>query len=392
MRGRLVFFLISLACLLPIATGSLSGAPTKGDKREDSLYKQLSVFTEVLTLIGRAYVEETSVEELLAGAMDGATDALDPFSTYIPKEAVEEYLKLGGAGIDRSGLTVIKQRGIALVAAVDPAGPGSSAGILRGDVLTEIDGQTTRGLPLWSIQNTLANTPGTEVIVKVHRPGGVQNVTIMLDDFAVAIPTLVQRKEAAVMSVGRFVTGADQDVGDLLGALRTEGEDRLIIDLRGHAGGGYEIAYEIARHFVNGDLGDLQERGKSVKHFATGDAPVWDGKLVVLVDRGSIGASEVLATVLRQGAGAQLVGERTFGYAGRLSLLPLDDGSRLLATDGFYTGPDGKPIDVGIVPDVLVSQSGDRFAEPEVPVDDPILDRALELIQADEGASEKKAA
>ena len=127
MKGRLVFFLISLACLLPVATGSLSGAPAQGDKREDSLYKQLSVFTEILTLIGRAYVEETSVEVLLAGAMDGATDALDPFSTYIPKVAVEDYLKLGGAGIDRSGLTVIKRRGIALVAAVEAAGPGSSA-------------------------------------------------------------------------------------------------------------------------------------------------------------------------------------------------------------------------------------------------------------------------
>jgi len=392
MKSRFVFLLISLACLLPIAAGSLSGASAAGADSEDSLYKQLSIFTEVLALIGRAYVEETSVEALLAGAMDGATDALDPFSTYIPEAAVEDYLKRGGAGIDRSGLTIIKQRGIALVAAVEPASPGASAGLHRGDVLTEINGQTTRGLPLWSIQNMFADDPKTEVDLKVHRPGETQNILITLEDFAGAVPSLVQRKEAAILSVGRFVNGADHDIRKLLGELQSEGEDRLIVDLRGNAGGGYEVAYEIAGYFVKGNLGDLQERGNSVKHYAMSDGPRWAGKLIVLVDRSSIGPSEVLATILRQGAGAQLVGERTFGYAGRLSLLALDDGSRLLATDGFYTGPDGKPIDAGIVPDVVVSESGRRYPATKAPLDDIILDRALELIQSDEGTLEEKAA
>jgi carboxyl-terminal processing protease len=356
------------------------------------LYKQLSVFTEVLTLIGRAYVEETSVEDLLAGAMDGATDALDPFSTYIPESAVEDYMQRGGAGIERSGLTIIKQRGIALAAAVEANSPSASAGIFRCDVLTEINSKTTRGLPLWAIQNILAGDPGTKVDLKVHRPGETQNISITLEDFAGARPSLSTRREAAVLSIGRFAGGVDLDVGELLGDLVSNGEDKLIIDLRGHAGGGYESAYEIARHFVRGELGNLQEKGDSVKQYSSSTTPLWAGKLMVLVDRSSIGPSEVLATILRQGAGAQLVGERTFGYAGRLSLLALDDGSKLLATDGFYTGPSGEPIDSSIVPDVVVSNADRRFAEPEIPLDDLILDRALELIQSDQGTAEKKAA
>ena len=90
-RSRILFFLFSLAVLLPIISGTLSRAATDQPADDDALSKHLSVFSEVMSLIRRAYVEETSIDELLAGALEGATDALDPLSTFVPADSLGAY-------------------------------------------------------------------------------------------------------------------------------------------------------------------------------------------------------------------------------------------------------------------------------------------------------------
>ena len=123
-KSRALFLLISVACLVPFMAASLSLAD---DDETDSLYKQLSVFSEVLSLIQRVYVEETAVGSLLGGALEGATDALDPLSTFIPPSAVEGYAAVRDVGASRSGLRVAKDRGIVFAAgpakATRPGGP-----------------------------------------------------------------------------------------------------------------------------------------------------------------------------------------------------------------------------------------------------------------------------
>ena len=131
-RSRLSFLLLSVALLIPIITGSLSRAATDEPGSGDSLSKNLSVFSEVLSLIRRAYVEETSIEDLLAGALDGSSDALDQLATYVPATGVERYREVRQIGRQYSGLTVAKDRGIAYVVAVDPASPGAEAGVRLG--------------------------------------------------------------------------------------------------------------------------------------------------------------------------------------------------------------------------------------------------------------------
>ena len=99
---RLVFLLLSIALLLPVISGSLSRAATEDQPAQDSLSKNLSVFSEVLSLIRRAYVEETSMEELLAGALDGSSDALDQMATYVPLSDVERYREVRKIGRQHS--------------------------------------------------------------------------------------------------------------------------------------------------------------------------------------------------------------------------------------------------------------------------------------------------
>ena len=170
-RSRLVFLLLSVALLVPIISGSLSRAATDETAGKDSLSKNLSVFSEVLSLIRRAYVEETSMEELLAGALDGSSDALDQMATYIPLSGVDHYREVRQIGSQHSGLTVAKDRGIAFVVAVEPASPGSEARLERGDILAKVDDVSTRRMPLWRLQSALAGEPGTELLLEVLRRG-----------------------------------------------------------------------------------------------------------------------------------------------------------------------------------------------------------------------------
>jgi hypothetical protein len=143
---------------------------------------------------------------------------------------------------------------------------------------------------------------------------------------------------------------------------------RLLIDVRGVCSGEPEVAYAVANLFANGDLGVLKRRSEELKAFNNAGQPAWQGKIVVLVDRGTLGAAEVFASVLRQKVKAELVGERTFGHAGKLGMTELSTGGRLLYTEAFYTGPDKEPIREGLKPDLLVDERSRTFLEKDMPL------------------------
>ncbi len=387
-RGRFIFFLVSVVCLLPVATGSLSSAVGDRSDLEDSLTKQLSVFTEVLSLVRRAYVEEAPIDALLAGALDGTTDALDPLSTFVPPGQVEAFETVRRVGGSRSGLTVAKDRGVAFVVAVEEESPAALLQIRRGDILARIAQRSTRAMPLWQLQKMLAGEPGTELELELLRAGQTRLVTLRLEEFPVAAPSIEERRGVAVLRVRRLGPGAVDEVRSLLAELAGDDRDKLVFDLRGLAGGEGETAYALAGLFARGELGSMT--GGAVTYAGTAE-PVWTGELVVLVDSGSQGPAEVLATVLRQRAGARLVGERTFGLAGRQRLVQLSNGAGLLLTEAFYTGPDGAPIDESLEPDLLVTERTRGFGERELSLDELILERGVELLLTEEPAAEQVA-
>ena len=371
-RSRFLFFLLSLA-------------------DDDALSKHLSVFSEVMSLIRRAYVEETSIDELLAGALDGATDALDPLSTFIPADQIDAYERVREIGRSRSGLTVGKERGIAFVIAVDAASPGQEAGLREGDILAEIDGRSTRGIPLWELQSVLAREPGTELGLEILRRGQAKELTLRLQTYEQTGATLEDHDGLAVLRLGRIEAETVEEVRKTLQDLSRWGQDKLLIDLRGLAGGSSEAAYSIAGLFASGELGHLQSgEGAGVRFEGFADQP-WTGDAVVLVNAGTQGPAEILAAVLRQRSGAQLVGQRSFGLAGHQRLVPLSDGSGVLLTDAYYTGPDGEPISTSLVPDEVVSERLRPLSEEEGETEDRTLQRGLELLAEEEDATEEVA-
>jgi len=395
-RSRILFLLVSAALVLPILAGTLLRAADDRDvPKEDSFYKYLSVFSEVLGLVRQSYVDEPDLSSLMSGALDGATDALDPFSIYVPSDRLAAFEEAKNVGSRRSGLTLLKERGVAYVVAVEKGSPAAGAGLKVGDIVTKLEGRSTHLMPLWEIEETLARPAGTHVAVEVIRLGESTKLGFDLKPFAPPPPSLDEVKGAQVLRIPGF----GPDTAPAVRALLARGAERaaprhggkLLIDLRGVAAGDAEAAYAVAQLFTSGELGQLAGRTGAVKSFAGDAAPLWSGKAVILVDRGTLGASEVLATVLRQKIHAELVGERTFGHAGRVGSVELSSG-RLLYTDAFYTGPDKKPLREALKPDLLVDERVRTYLEKDVPIDDLILDRGVHRLLGNEGETAQKAA
>jgi carboxyl-terminal processing protease len=393
-RSRIFFFLLSAILVFPLLAATLLSAADTSQSQadDDSLYKYLSVFSETLGLVRQAYVDQPDMDTLMSGALDGTTDALDPFSLYVPASQVSGFLQAQAVGKRYSGLTLLKERGVAFVVAVEKGSPADQAGVKPGDIVAKVNDRSTRLMPLWEIQELLAEKPGTKIAMELIRVGEPQQLTFELKAFD---PPPVSLEEVEGVPMLRIPTFDDKTAEAVRTALtKTPGQvkDKLLIDLRGVSSGQSEAAYAAAKLFTSGDLGALKKRSEELQSFRADDKPVWQGKTVILVDRGTLGAAEVFATVLRQKEKAELVGERTFGHAGRQGSAELSSGGRLLFTEAFYTGPDKKPLNEALKPDLLVDERSRTYLEKDTPLGEIILRRGVRRLLGQEPETEAKAA
>jgi carboxyl-terminal processing protease len=394
-RSRIAFFVVSFLLTFPMLAGTLLRAADRGPASDDdSLYKYLSVFTEVLGLVRQTYVDQPNMDVLMSGALDGTTDALDPFSLYVPASQVTGYLEAKNVGWLHSGVILLKEHGIAYVVAVEKGSPAGEAGFKPGDIVAKVGDRSTRQMPLWEIQEILAGKAGTKVSMELIRLGEPVQTSFVLAPFTPPPPSLEETQGVALLRIPTFDAQTAEQVQKLLAAKAEQTRHGLLVDLRGVSSGDPEAAYSTARLFANGDLGILKRRSEELKTYAGEAKPAWQGRVVVLVDRGTLGAAEVLATVLRQKLKADLVGERTFGYAGRQGMADLSTGGRLLYTEAFYTGPDKKPIREAIRPDILVDERVRTYLEKDVPMTELILRRGVQRLlgAGGEQEAEKKVA
>jgi len=380
-RGRLTFVALSAALLVGVTAGGWMAAASREDAPgEDSFYRYLSVFSEVFSLVRQAYVDETDSAALLQAAMDGAVDALDPFAVFVPPAAAS-FEADEAAALAHSGLRILKEQGLPVVSAVAEGSPAQIAGIEVGDLVAQINSRPTRLLRLWEIYRTLAGPLGAEVKFELIRRADPIVKSIQLASFAAAKPALQLEDGVRVLRISWFDESTAAAVARLLETSQRQKAPNLLLDLRGSFGAAGEHGFAVARSLAAGELGSLMDR-TGARETYRGAPPVWRGDVVVLVDRSTQGPAEVLATVLRQVAGARLVGENTFGYAGRSKLLPLPSGGGVRLTEAFFAGPDKKPLKQPLHPDVLVDERSRRLEEAEVPLRDLIHRRGIEDLLA----------
>lgn len=398
-RSRFLFFLVSTAIVLPILAGSLLGAAVDDEPGDDSLYKYLSVFTDSLGLVHQAYVEETDVDKLMAAALDGVTDGLDPMAVYVPADAVAGYLNARTIGAARSGLVLMRERGMVYVLTVLAGSPAEEAGLQKGDLVAEIQGKETRVVPMWKIEEILTGDPGTEVHLHLVRYAETRDATLTLGSYAAPQPTIAETDGVPVLTIPTIDDATAGRVAGLLDGIADQ--KQLVIDLRGVAGDDPAAAYALAGLFTDGDLGRLSERETVLETYQGDEAPRWQGRILLLTDRSTFGPAELFASVLRQKVKAELVGGRTFGFAGRESMVQLSTGAVVFLSDAFYSGPDFDPLNEPLEPDERVTDRLRTFSEIESEQEegaeeapDLVLDRAIEILQqpAEKPSEDKKVA
>ena len=393
-RPRRRFLAISLLVLLPLVGGVLWSAGEVGDKEPDpdSLYRYLAIFSETLNLVRQAYVEPTDISTLLAGAMEGSTDALDPFSIYLPPAVPAAQEGELVPGVRHAGLVILKDRGVAYVAAVEEGSAAVAADVQGGDILSRIGGRPTRQMPVWEINRQFVPADGRELDLEVVRHGETKSLKLKLTESTPPAPTLTPVQGFPMLRIPRLDSAAVETVRFLLARAKADGSAKLLVDLRGISGGDPEAAYAVAGLFAEGELGSLREKEKVGKSFTGSAAAGYHPELVVLVDGFSAGAAEIFAAVLQQKASAKLVGVPTFGWAGERSRIELEGGARLYLTTAFFAGPDGKPLSKRLTPDLLVDDLARRFEERDRPLSELILERAIRYLNGEPELVEKKAA
>lgn len=384
-RSRLAFVLASAAgiLLLTALKGGVLAPPGR-----DPVLKPLAIFTEVLNLTRSNYVEQVDTSVLLAGAYDGVTDAIDPFSYYVPGDRMARYRAFEASKPLDSGLVLGRRSGYAYVVAPVPGSPAEAAGVKPGDVILAVDGVSTRNQSLWEIEASIAGPENSSVSVKVLRGGDEREVTLPITRRRYEATAVSQKMEdrIPVIRIPYFAPGAAAAVQKLLRAIPA-GSPAVIVDVRDSAGGDVDEAVRTASLFIPaGAVAKVSGKKIPEKSYSTSGERVWSGKALVLVDAGTGGAPEIFAGALHDRGGAELVGEPTAGMGIVQRLLPMSSGGALYLTVGEFVSPAGTELTgKGLKPTARV----DLFPGDSGPSTDLILKKAVEIAH---GASAKAAA
>jgi len=284
------------------------GADEKDKESKDTLYRPLGLFTEVFSLVRSNYVEPVEAKPLLVGAFSGMTEAMDPFSEYVPPDKMPAFNAARAAREKKEaldvGIVLARRFNYPLVVAAIAGSPASAAGLKSDDLLEKVDGQSMRGVALWEVESKLAGKAGGRVRLSIVRDGKPRRHTIdvVRGTWTPDTPSATRVEGELLVKVPSFAPGTVAALKAILAPLdRTK---PLLIDLRSNAWGSFEEAAHAAALFTPaGPLAELKGRRIEGKTFtAEAGERVHDSRLVLLVDSGTAGAAELFAAALRDAA------------------------------------------------------------------------------------------
>ena len=397
------YIVVSISTLLValILGGSLVGQSRGTAVESGTPYRHLSVYAEVLGKIKSDYVEEPDMKNVTLGAINGLLVSIDPFASYLNAEQFKEYNKDKGLKRASVGLVLSRKYGyeINIVDAI-PGSPADKAGLSTGDILESLNGIQTRDMPLAFANLLLEGDPGTTVDLTVLRLRKPDPTTIKLTRTEIK-PALVVAKmvdpQTGLIQVHNLNEGKSAEVAAAVKDLTRQGAKRLVLDLRHDAVSSVQEGVAVANLFLDkGTIATLQGQKVPKESFVADPAKdIFTGPLVVLTNRGTLGAAEVVAAALSDNKRAQVVGERTFGDAAVRKAVPTEDGGAVLLAVAKYYSPNGKAIqDTPVVPAFVVndidggsSDVEDEESPSETPTpatkkpgDDPVLKKALDVL------------
>jgi len=364
---KAVILTVSIAIVLFTIAGGLGVRAASND----GAYRQLGVYSEVLSRIRSEYVEEPNIPQVTDGALHGLLESLDPNSSYLSPAEYKQYRSHKAEAKGQVGATISKRFGYAAVVSVIPGGPADKAGIDNGDIFEAIEGRTTREMSLAEIQSLLAGEPGSNVTVSVVRPRRAEPQKVTITRNTVKIPDISEKSfEDGIIyiKVDAFNKGKAQEIANKLKDDQKKGVKKVILDLRDCSEGDMQEGIATANLFLNhGIITYLQGQKYPRETFNADMNKVVTGlPLVVIVNRGTAGPAEVVAAAVLENGRGDVLGDKTFGVGSVQKVIEIQDGSALILSIAKYYSPNGKAIqDSAVTPNILVADSTDDFVVPD---------------------------
>ncbi|HBR21030.1 MAG TPA: peptidase S41 [Nitrospiraceae bacterium] len=395
--------ILTWVIILTVALGGVFiGRLSIGSMRaEGDSYEYLKVFTEVLSIVKKNYVEEAKTKDLIYGAIKGMLNSLDPHSAFMPPEAYKDMQldtkgEFGGIGIQIG----LKDGVLTVIAPIEDT-PAYNAGIKAGDKIIKINGESTRDMGLHDAVSKMRGLKGTSVAITIIREGwkDTKDFTIVRDVIKVkSVKSKVIENNIGYVKLSQFQERTAYDLEAALSDLEKQNITSLILDLRNNPGGLLNSAVDVSSQFLpagkvvvsikgrSGEKAEYQTEDSKVSEQEAKKAKIFSAiPMIVLVNQGSASASEIVAGALKDWNRAVILGVQTFGKGSVQSVVPLSDGSGLRLTTARYYTPKGISIQsTGIIPDIIVKLEQKNGAKEHTVVREKDLERHLKNDQLEE--------
>jgi len=342
---------------------------SSANSAEVDIYKKIDLFGEVLEKINREYIDDINQSESMDAAINGLLQSLDPYSSYMSPEILEEMQTETSGEFGGLGIEVSMEAGVVKVISPIDDTPASKAGLKAGDYIVKINDTQVQGKSLSEAVDLMRGPVGSSIELTVRRRGEKKALTFNITREIIEIQSV--KSELLEDNIGYIrltsfnENSSDQIEKQIKKLKKNKNLNSFILDLRNNPGGLLNQAIRISDFFLeNGEIVSTKSRKKSDnrKWFAKkGD--ITDGKtLLVLINYGSASASEIVAGALKDHKRAIVVGENSYGKGSVQSIIPLKNRGAIRLTVAKYYLPSGKSIsEVGVRPDIEVNEEGDNF-------------------------------
>ncbi len=346
--------------LVVLVMGAGLGVSMDGLFSSDDTFEQLQKLEDAFLLINRNYVEEVDAKELAQEAILAMLKELDPHSAYIDSETMkrvnEDYRgTFGGIGIWFEAPTA----DTAKVTSTIPDGPSETVGLMAGDRMIAVDDESIVGMGSTDIQDLIKGPIGTKVTITIKRPRVSTPIDFEITRATIPLYSVdssyMMTDNTGYVRIGRFAMTTHQEFVEHVTRLKSQGLERLIIDLRGNPGGIKDTAVEIADEMLGGTgiivTTEGRNPGENVINRVKPGGILTKEPVIVLVDESTASGSEIVAGALQDHDRALIVGRRTFGKGLVQRPFQLRDGSVVQMTVARYFMPSGRliqtPYEVG---------------------------------------------
>lgn len=338
--------------------------------QEESLaetYRQLEIFSNVLSMLRENYVEEVDTPKVIKGAIKGLLQSLDPHSTYLSPEAFRDLREETSGQFSGIGIEVTIQDDELTIVSPIARTPAARTGLKAGDIIVAIDGEKTKEIGSYQAIEKLRGPIGSTVSITIQRKGWTEPKEFSIIRAHIPLVSVEGEMLAsglAYVRITNFQQNTSTELRKTLNSFTEKHLHGLILDLRNNPGGLLEQAVEVVDIFLNQGV-IVSTRGRrddqNMIFMAHNNSSNTEYPLVILINEGSASASEIVAGAVQAHQRGILVGTRSFGKGSVQTIIPLPDGAGVRMTTAKYYTPNDQSIQaVGITPDVIVSLQDQR--------------------------------